>query len=103
MTLGTGLSFEGQVKPSSIEVDAYEHALFAHRYTEIPSNMQMRADYNLNKTQRYLGYAPRGLATSQDGWLIHQFLYSLASFPNQLSARLIAYDSWDNRVSASYS
>lgn len=103
MTTGTGLKIEGAVKPSSIEVDAYENAIFAHRYTEIPSNMQMKVDYNFsNKTQRYIGYAPRGLLTSQDGWLIHQFLYSLASFPNQLSARVIAYDSWDNRGSANY-
>lgn len=102
MTLGTGRQIEGAIKPSSIEVDAYENELFAHRYTEIPSNLQMRVDYNTNKTTRYEGFAPRGLSTATSGWMIHQFLYSLASFPNQVSSRVIAYDSWDNRGSASY-
>jgi len=93
--------FEKLNDPSVVR--EHETALFAKRMTEIPSNMQMRVDYNFpNKTQRYIGYAAKGIATSATGWLIQQILYSLASFPNQPSARTIAYGIWDDRATETY-
>ena len=100
--IGTQLQFEGQGRPSAIEVDGYEKDLFAQRITEIPSNMQMRADY-LTATDglpAYMGYAPRGLASSSSGWLLQKFTYDAS---RQCTLRQIAYNSWDNRASATYS
>jgi hypothetical protein len=97
MTQGAGLKFEGQVKPSSIEVDGYEPDLFAARYTEIPTNMQMRADYLLvtDGLPTYMGYAPRGLSASDTGWLLQKFTYDVN---RQCTLRQIAYSSWDLRA-----
>jgi hypothetical protein len=91
--------FEGATTPSSIEVDGYEPLLSAQRYTEIPSNQQMRADY-LARTDGqpiYVGYAPRGLATSDTSWLLQKFTYDGNS---QCTLRQIAYGSWDLRADA---
>lgn len=97
MAIGGGLKFEGQTKPDAISVDSYEPDLFARRYTEIPSNMQMRCDY-VGRTDGqpiYIGWAPRGLATSINGWLIHKYTYDV---DNQATLRQIAYDKWDNHA-----
>lgn len=101
MTLGTGLGVEGAVKPTSLEVDTFEHLLHASRYTEIPSNMQMRADYSgqTDGKPEYLGFAPRSLASATTGWLLQKFTYDGS---RQVTLRQIAYDSWDNRATASY-
>jgi hypothetical protein len=103
MTIGNSNRFEGSVKPSSIEVDGYEPDLFAQRYTEIPSNMQMRADYgsSTDGLPDYVGYAPKGLSSSSDGWLLQKFTYDAN---RQCTLRQIAYDSWDSHSStANYS
>lgn len=96
---GNGLNYEGAVKPSAIEKDGFEPDVFAHRYTEIPSNMQMNLAYNADGTVLYAGYAPRGLAESADGWLLHKFTYNASK---QVTNRDIAYNSWDLRASATY-
>lgn len=90
-------------KSSPEESREHELPLDAKRITEIPSNLQMRIDYNLDRTSKTVGYAPKGLLVSQTGWLLQRLNYSLASFPSQVSERLIAYDSWDNKDAASYS
>jgi hypothetical protein len=91
------VKFEGAVKPSSIEQDGYESDLSAGRITEIPSNMQMRCDYQGRTDGQpvYLGFAPRGLTSSEDGWLIQKYTYDVN---NQATLRQIAYDSWDDRA-----
>jgi hypothetical protein len=100
MSLGTGIKIEGAVKPSSIEVDGYEADLFANRITEIPSNMQMRAAYSsTDGLPDYVGFAPRSLASSDSGWLLQKFTYDGS---RQCTLRQIAYDSWDNRATATY-
>lgn len=95
--IGTGINFEGTTKPSSIEQDGYEPDLFAHRYCEIPTNLQLRLDYGTRTDGQplYQGFAPRGLATSNDGWLLYKFTYDAS---NNMTLRQIAYNSWDLRA-----
>ena len=98
--IGNPIAFEGQGRPSSIEVDGYEKDLFAMRSTEIPSNMQMRAQYgSTDGLPDYLGNAPRGLSASAQGWLLKKFTYDAN---RQCTLIQVAYDSWDNRTSAAY-
>lgn len=100
MPTGTPTSIEGAVKPSSLEVDGYEPNVFAHRFTQIESNQQGRWDYGAGTVVLYAGYAPKGLATSVASWLLQKFTYD---GNNNVTLRQIAYDSWDNRASTSYS
>lgn len=90
--------FEGAVKPSSIEQAGWEADLFAHRYCEIPSNMQLRLDYGARSDGQpiYQGFAPRGLASSATGWLLYKFTYS--ADPGNMTLRQIAYGVWDDRA-----
>jgi hypothetical protein len=91
---------EGSVKPTSLEVEGFEPLLSAHRLTTIESNQQGRFDYLTGTTVIYAGYAPKGLATSVTSWLLQKFSYDSN---NNVTLRQIAYDSWDNRSTASYS
>jgi hypothetical protein len=93
--------FEGAVKPSSIEQDGYDGDQHAHRYTEIPSNMQMRADYGTSTDGQpdYTGFAPKGLSTSSSQWLLAKFTYDAN---RQCTLKQISYDSWDNHATAVY-
>jgi hypothetical protein len=101
MALGTGEDFEGAIKPSSVEKAVYESDLFAQRITEIPSNMQMRAAYSSNDGMPdYVGFAPKGLTTFSDGWLLQEFTYD---GNRQCTLRQIGYGSWDGRATVSYS
>ena len=98
------MSLNGQTKVSQAEAIEHEELLSAKRTVEVPSNLQMKIDYNFPaRTQKTVGYAPKGLAVGSTGWLLQRLNYSLASFPSMLSERLIAYDSWNNRDTASYS
>jgi hypothetical protein len=101
MAIGTGIQFEGAVKPDAITVDSYEPDLFAKRIVEVPSNMQMRADYGASTDglPDYMGYAPKGLASSADGWLLQKFTYDAN---RQCTLRQISYSSWDLRATAVY-
>ena len=94
MAIGTKENQSGAVKPSSIEQMAWEGNLWAVRYTEIPSNMQMRIEYNATGTTKYAGYGARGLASSDTGWLLQKFTYDGS---NRVTLRQIAYSSWDLR------
>jgi len=99
--LGTDRQYEGQVKPSSIEKNMYEPTLFAGRFTEIPSNMQMDADYGVRTDSQmdYLGFAPKGLADGTDGWIIHKFTYDVS---DRMTKREIGYGNWTGRTGLSY-
>ena len=93
--------YEGNIKPSSIEQATLETDLSAVRITEIPSNQQLRAEYVLTDgLPSYTGNAPKGLATSDTHWLLKKFTYDAN---RQCTLIQIAYDSWDNRASASFS
>lgn len=101
MALGTGTQISGSTKPSSLEVDGYEPNVFAHRFTQIETNQQGRWDYQGGTLVVYSGFAPKGLATSAQGWLLQKFTYD---GNNNVTQRQIAYDAWDNRsTTASYS
>ena len=85
--------FHGNVQPSSLEQATYDNLLSAQRFTDIPSNLQARYAYDASNNVEYAGFAPRGLATSIQGWLLHKYAYDGS---NNLTSRLIAYDAWDN-------
>jgi hypothetical protein len=99
--LGQDEKLTGHTKISAAEAIELEVDLKAKRITEIPSNMQMRVDYDgqTDGLPKYLGFAPRGLASSATGWLIQKFTYDGS---RQATLRQCAYDSWDNRATASY-
>jgi len=102
LPLGQTEVLTGQIKISAAEAIELETDLKAKRITEIPTNMQMRVDYDgmTDGLPKYLGFAPRGLASNASGWLIQQFTYDGS---RQATLRQCAYDSWDNRATASYS
>lgn len=101
MSVGDSYQLNGQVRVSDAESREHEPELLAKRFTEIPSNMQMRADYGTRTDGQpdYIGYAPRGLSESSSGWLLHYYTYDSSG---QCTSRLIAYDSWSNKSTASY-
>lgn len=83
-------------------LDAYPILVDQHggmRSSQNPSNQQMRIEYNSNGTQKYIGYNDRGKSESSDDWLLHFLEYDGT---NRIIKRTIAYDSWDNRASATY-
>jgi len=94
-TLGTSTQLSGATKPSAIEADSYEKDLFAARITEIPTTLQMRAEYSsTDGLPDYVGYAPQGLGTGTDGWLLQKYTYDAN---RQCTLRQSAFDAWDNR------
>lgn len=100
LPLGQSEITNGQVRISAAEAIELEVDLKAKRITEIPSNMQMRGAYSsTDGLPDYLGFAPRGLATNTTGWLLQKFTYDGS---RQCTLRQIAYDTWDNRASATY-
>lgn len=110
---GNPTVFEGAVKPSSIEVDAYEPNIFAHRYTPIETNQQARWVYDTNGNVTYAGYAPSGLDEGSvdghgnpTGWLLQQLTYTATTVMGATeylpTKRLIAYGNWTNYLSATY-
>lgn len=101
MSIGDAYQTGGAVKTSEAEAREHEGPIQAKRITEIPSNLQQRIDYDVRTDGQpvYIGFGARGLATSATGWLIQTFTYDGS---NNLTLRQIAYDSWDNRASATY-
>lgn len=95
------MKFEGAVKPDAILVDSYESAIFAQRITEVPSNMQFRADYDgeTDGLPLYTGYGAKGLAEGTDGWLLKKFTYDAN---RQCTKIQVAYGDWTNRASETY-
>lgn len=89
----------GQVRNSEIEVLEYEEALKAKRIIRLPSNQLLRLDYEGGANPIYVGSAPKGVADSASGWLLHKLAFNASSY---CTARGIAYDAWDNRASADY-
>lgn len=66
---------------------------------EVPSSLQNRYEYNDDGDVLYAGSAPRGLASSADGWTIFQYTYD----NRKLILKQAAFDSWDAREVASFS
>lgn len=99
MTWGTSVDQRGAVKPSNLEQEVFDKLIGAYRHVEVPSNLQARYTYNADNTVLYAGYAVRGLAASATGWLLQKFTYNASK---RVTLRQIAYNSWDNRASATY-
>lgn len=91
----------GHTKVTSAEAIEHETSLKAKRFTEIPSNMQMFADYvaRIDDQPVYLGFAPRGLEEGTGGWLIQKFTYDGS---DRCTSRKIAYGDWTNRATENY-
>jgi hypothetical protein len=101
LPIGETEVLNGQVRVTAAEAIEHETDLKAKRFTEIPSNMQMRAQYSsTDGLPDYLGFAPKGLASGATGWLLQKFTYDGS---RQCTLRQIAYDSWTNVATASYS
>lgn len=102
MAIGASDTLWGQTKVSAAEAKEHEDLLLAKRIVEIPSNLQMRADYGSRSDSQpeHLGFAARGTASSDTSWLLHKFTYDGS---NRVTLRQIAYDSWDNIATATYS
>jgi hypothetical protein len=97
MDIGIKNQFHGNVKPSSLEQATFEADLSANRITEVPSNMQMRADYGTSTDGQpdYTGWACKGLPESSTEWLLCKFTYD---GNRQCTKKQCCYDSWDNHA-----
>ena len=75
MAIGDSSSTSGAVKNSETQDREHETTLYAKRFIQIETNQQGRWAYNANGTVLYAGYAPKGLAESDDGWLLQKFSF----------------------------
>jgi hypothetical protein len=100
MGLGNSNTEYGHVRATNIEQNEYETELWAKRITDIPSNMQMRAEYTAGNLI-YLGFAAHGISTAASGWLLQKFTYDAS---DNCTMREIAQDcySWGQRASVTY-
>jgi len=90
-------------KTSPEEAREHELSMNAKRIMEVPSNWKKRLDYDVRTDDNpvYVGFAPTGMATSEvDGWILYKMTYDGS---DRVTAVDIAYDSWDNHLTASYS
>jgi len=101
MAIGNSYQTTGQTKLSDAEAREHEAAIYAKRVTKVPLNMRAKYDYGSRTDGQpvYVGYAARGLATSSTGWLLFKYTYNASGW---VTDKDVAYDSWDNRASASY-
>lgn len=99
MALSNPTKLTGHVRVSEAELREHHENLTSKRVTDIPSDLQIRIEYNGDGTQKYVGYAPKGHSTGDDGWLLWEFTYNGSK---QMTLRQSAFDTWDNRASASF-
>ncbi|KYK25706.1 hypothetical protein AYK26_07760 [Euryarchaeota archaeon SM23-78] len=88
----------GEGRASEVEARVFDPKVWAVRYVEIPSNMQMRVEYS-GYNALYLGYADSGLGISASGWLLQKYTYDASG---RATLRQISYDSWDDRALTTY-
>ena len=98
MAIGEDYILTGQTKVSDAEHREHEALLKAKRVISIPGNQQVRIEYS-GSNPEYIGVGPKGLAASSAGWLLKKLTYT----GDNVTLVQIAYDSWDNRATASYS
>lgn len=100
--IGNPTELSGATKPTSIEVDGYDKEISAHRFAEIPSNMQQLVDYDIRTDFNpvYIGYAAPGLSEDSSGWLIYNYTYDVNN--RFISRKVCTNDSWTNRATATY-
>lgn len=73
-------------------------ALNSRTITEGMGDRQKRFEYNADGTVLYAGEAPRSFASSDNYWIIQKFTYS----GGNVTLIQTAFDTWDNRATASY-
>lgn len=95
----------GNLKSTEAENREHDPSVFAKRVVVWPDNTQQRIDTNGRSDNQpvYIGFAVPGLLTSDNGWMIQQWTYTLINGQYMGTLRQIAYDTWDNRTGASYS
>ncbi len=74
-------------------------ALLDNQNLSSSDTSQRRTAYNANLLPEYIGYAIRGEATSSGTWIIWKFTYDAN---NMETLKQTAFDSWDNKATASY-
>ncbi len=100
MPVGDSYVTSGAVKMSEAESREHEATMFAKRVMEVPHNLQLRQAISRSDGQPdYIGYGARGLAADVTGWLLYKFTYDSNGF---VTVRQSAYNTWDNRASATY-
>jgi len=99
MAWGTNIDQRGAVKPSNLEQESFDGAIGAFKQIPYPSNLQEYYVYNADGTLKYAGYAVKGLATSATGWLLLYYQYDANL---RVTSKTVAYNSWDNRATATY-
>jgi len=99
MAIGDSIEREGAVKPSSIEKDVFEQAVWANRTVVIPLNMTRRWENNASGQPVYEGYAPKGSKEGDDAWLLFENTYDSDSF---ITKSEVGYGSWTGRAGVSY-
>lgn len=67
--------------------------------TQIPSTAVQKFAYDGNNNVIYEGTAPRGTSVDTPDWVLIQFTYDGS---NNCTDKKTAFDSWTNRVGASY-
>ena len=99
--LGNTQDEMGAVLPSKIEQATYQKTLYANRIMDVGSDQQKQIDYTIRPDGQpvYVGYAPRGHATSATGWLLQKMTYDVS---DRVTSITIAWNSWDNRAAATY-
>jgi hypothetical protein len=90
------VEYTGALKPTSIEQATFEKDLWAVRFTEIPSQLKARFDYDGANNCIYMGFAPKGLAEGANGWLLYELKYDAS---DNLTEKNICYGNWTDRAS----
>lgn len=82
-----------------VNIREHEELVAAKRVMCLPSNQQTLMAYDGSSNLQYVGYAPKGLATSSTNWLLYNMSYASSA----LVSKKVAYDSWDNKSTVLYS
>lgn len=67
--------------------------------TENISTLQRRTAYTAANLPEYIGYAPKGAATSDNSWTIFKYTYNGTGLE---TLKQTSYDAWDNYLTADY-
>ena len=70
---------------------------FDLRVTDCPNDFQQKVVKADDGTILYIAHGRRGLATNQDGWIIHKYTVN-----GNVETRQTAYDAFDNYLTATY-
>lgn len=101
MAFGDAYTTTGRSKLTDAEAREHQDTLLAKRVTEIPSDNQLRCDYDTRDDGQpvYLGTGAKGLPSSTTGWLVQKFTYNSSGY---VTLRQSAIGIWDSRASLSY-